>query len=75
MSKKSDFEACRMKNAGKNDGDFDPLDVAELLVERVLYNIQVCACAQARTSARLCATRRCNTVDRFVFVSTVIDTS
>ena len=27
---------------GKNSGDFDPLDVAELLLERVLYNIQAC---------------------------------
>ncbi|CAK9090827.1 unnamed protein product [Durusdinium trenchii] len=39
----------RMKNAGKNDGDFDPLDVAELLVERVLYNIQALAKVFQRT--------------------------
>ena len=33
------MQPCR-KNAAKGESDFDRLDVAELLLDRVLYNVQ-----------------------------------
>ena len=40
------------RNAGKGESDFDRLDVAELLLDRVLYNVQALAKVFQRTAWR-----------------------